>query len=68
MCIDLQQWFPALWSKKTLLKLKRVHRPLPVPTMPMDPWPWQFLHSPHLKQGPGKITRILGWEETPWQG
>lgn len=56
-----------LRSRKTLLKLKMFHRPLPVPTMSMGPWPWQVLHSSDLEQGPGRVSRILE-EETPTAG
>ena len=72
MCTDLQQWVPALWGRKNLLKLNTFHGSPPgelsASTMPMDPWPWQFLHGPHLEQVPGRVSRILGREEDPTAG
>lgn len=69
MCIGFQQWVTVFGCRKKLLRyITGPSGELYAPIMPMDPWPWQFLRGSHLEQVTGRVTKILGREETPQWG
>lgn len=68
MCTDLQQWAPALWGGKNLLKLNTFHGNSLRPLCPWTPGPGSFSTAPTWSKSQAESVGFPGREEDPTAG